>query len=186
VAAATARVVPVYFDCTDKTAFTDIKSKYGVSGLPAVVYIDPEGKKLKDIVGFTESGNYLSAIDSVAKKLPGRPSLWQNSIKGALALGKAQKKPVALYVAKEGADPLKITAYMNKNLGDKKTRLLWTWETGAAKVLEARGLEMAPAILIFDAAREPEELLGKATLKEGDDPKLLNQAIDEILKNVKK
>lgn len=137
-------------------------------------------------MGAQDAGPITGDLDGFAKKFPGRPSLWQNSVKGALAAGKAQKKPVALYVAKEDADPQKVTAYLMKNLGDKKSKLLWTWETGAAQVLEARGLEMAPAVLIFDSAKEPAELLGKATLKEGDDPKLLNQALDEILKNVKK
>ena len=185
---ATTRVVPVIFDCTDKSAYTDIKKKYGVSGLPAVVYVDPEGKKLKDIIGQNEAGSYLSAIDNVAKKLPGRPSFWNNTAKSAATAAFAAKKPVAVYVAKEGADPLKVTAALNKNLGDRKTKLLWTWETGTAKVLETRGVESAPAVVLYEASDKDGSvtLLGRVTVKEGDDPKLMNSSIDEILKNAKK
>ena len=183
-AAAATRVVPVYFDCTDKSAFAEIKTKYNVSGFPAVVYIDPEGKKLKDIVGQNEAGSYISAIDSVAKKLPGRPTFWNNTIKGAAAT----KKRVAVYVAKEDADPVKVTAKLTKDLGDRKTKLAWTWETGTAKVLELRGLESAPGVVLYEASEKEGsiQLLGRVTIKEGDDPKLVNNAIDEILKNAKK
>jgi hypothetical protein len=179
------RVVPIYVDCTTKGQNEELQTKYEVKGYPTVLYLNPDGSKIRGM-GARDAGPVTSDLDGIAKKFPGRPSLWQNSIKGAVALGKAQKKLVALYVAKEDADPQKVTASFMKNLGDKKTKLLWTWETGTAKVLESRSLELAPAVLIFDTAKDPEELLGKATIKEGDDPKLLNQAIDEILKNTKK
>lgn len=185
---ATTRVVPILFDCTDKAAYTDIKQKYGVSGLPAVVYVDPEGKKLKEIIGQNDAPAYLGAIDSVAKKLPGRPTFWNNTVKSAATAAFAAKKPVAVYIAKEGADPLKVTAALNKNLGDRKAKLLWTWETGTAKVLELRAVESAPAVVLYEAADKDGSitLLGKVTVKEGEDPKLMNAAIDEILKNAKK
>ena len=71
-------------------------------------------------------------------------------------------------------------------LGDRKTKLAWTWERGTAKVLEARGLESAPGVVIYDPGEKDElKLVGKLTLKEGDDPKLLNQGIDDILKDAK-
>jgi len=178
-------VVPIYVDCTNKGQNEELQTKYDVKGYPTVLYLNPDGSKIREM-GARDAGPVQGDLDGFAKKFPGRPSLWQNSAKSALALAKAQKKPVAIYVAKEDADPAKITASFMKNLGDKKTKLIWTWETGTAKALETRGIEAAPAVLIYDAAKEPEELLGKATIKEGDDPKLLNQAIEEILKNVKK
>jgi len=182
VAAAATRVVPVYIDCTDRTNPPEITKKYSVSGYPAVVFTDPEGKKLKDIIGQSDAGDYLKAIDSVAKKLPGRPTFWNNTVKSAAAT----KKKIAVYVAKEGADPIKITQALSKNLGDRKTKLAWTWERGTAKVLEARGLESAPGVVIYDPGEKDElKLVGKLTRKEGDDPKLLNQGIDDILKDAK-
>jgi hypothetical protein len=187
VAAAATRVVPVYFDCTDREAHKDIKQKYGISGLPAVVYADPEGKKLKEIIGQNEAGSYLSAIDNVAKKLPGRPSMWSNTVKSAAVAAKTAKKPVALYVAKADADPLKTTAALMKGLGDRKTKLIWTWQTGTEDAIKKLELESAPAVVVYLPGEKEGDLklAGKVTLK-GTDPKLLNDAIDEILGNSKK
>ncbi|HEU4339715.1 MAG TPA: hypothetical protein VFS19_06575 [Planctomycetota bacterium] len=174
--------MPVYFDCTDKEAFSDLRKKYAVGGFPCVVFTDPEGKKLKEVVGAKDVGEFTSALDSVAKKYPGRPTFWHNTTKSAAAT----KKKVAVYVAKEGADPIKITMALNKNLGDRKTKLAWTWERGTAKVLETRGLESAPGVVIYDLGEKDElKLLGRVTIKEGDDLKLLNQGIDDILKSAK-
>ena len=180
-AAASGRVVPIYIDCTDREHPPEIKNKYNVSGFPTVVWIDPEGKKLKDVVGQNDANSYTSAIDSVSKKLPGRPTFWNNTVKSAAAA----KKLVALYVAKEGADPIKVTMKLNKDLGDRKTKLAWTWETGTAKVLEARQLDSAPAVVIYEAGEKETDLkmLGKVV---GEDSKLLNEGIDGILKDAKK
>ena len=88
-------------------------------------------------------------------------------------------------VAKEGADPIKVTMKLNKDLGDRKTKLAWTWETGTAKVLETRGLDSAPGVVILEVGEKEGEVktLGKVT---GDDPKLINQGIDDILKGATK
>ena len=189
-AAASARVVPIYIDCTDRNNPPEIKGKYNVGGLPTVVWTDPEGKKLKEVVGFTESSNFMNGIEAAAKKLPGRASMWHNTQKSAGVAVKGSKKlsAVAVYIAKEGADPLKVTAALHKNLGDRKSKLAWTWETGTAKVLEARGLDSAPAVVLYGVGEKEGDLdlLGKVTVKEGDDPKLMNDAIDEILKGAKK
>ena len=147
------------------------------------MFVDPEGKKLKDVVGAQELSAFMGALDNAAKKFPGgKPTFWNNTVKSAAAT----KKKVAVYVAKEGADPIKVTMKLNKDLGDRKTKLAWTWERGTAKVLEARGLESAPGVVIYDPGEKDElKLVGKLTLKEGDDPKLLNQGIDDILKDAK-
>ena len=182
-AAAAGTVVPIYVDCTSSESFSDLKSKYEVKGYPTVLYVDPEGKQIKEM-GSREAGAITGEINGVAKKFPGRPSLWQNSLKGATAVAKLTKKRIAVYVAKEGADPLKTSAKLGKDLGDRKSKLLWTWETGDAKTLEKRGVESAPAIVIYEADKEGSSVtpLGRVTIKEGDDPKLVNDAIDEILK----
>lgn len=180
--------MPVYFDCTDKQAFSDLRQKYAVSGYPSVVFIDPEGRKLKEVVGAKDLGEFTAAIDTVAKKFPGRPSFWNNTLKGATDAARAGKKKIALYVAKEDADPVKVTLALNKHLGDRKTKLAWTWETGTPKVLEQRGLEKTPAVVLFSVGDKDGSLtlIGKVTVKEGDDPKLVNDAIDEILKSARK
>src|SRR5688572_1342594 len=133
-------------------------------------------------MGGREAGALVGEINGIAKKFQGRPTFWHNSVKSATAT----KKKVAVYVAKEDADPIKITQLLNKNLGDRRTKLAWTWESGTAKAIEDRGLEAAPAVVIYDLGEKDElKLLGKVTIKEGDDPKLMNQGIDEILKSAK-
>lgn len=182
-AAAAANLVPIYVDCTEKSSFTELKEKYKISGYPTVLYVDTEGKQIRES-GTREAGALVGEINSVAKKFPGRPTFWNNSFKGAAAT----KKRVAVYVAHEDADPVKMTMKLSKELGDRRAKLAWTWETGTAKVLEARGVESAPAVVLYEAADKDGavNLLGKVTIKDGDDPKLLNNAIDEILKNAKK
>jgi len=139
-------------------------------------------------MGSREAGAVTGEISGVSKKFPGRPSIWQNSLKGAMAAGKAAKKPVALYVGKPDTDHAKLTAKLMKSLGDRKAKLLWTFETGTEASLKDRGLESAPAIVIYDPKSESagSDPLGKITIKEGDDDSLVNTALDEILKNYKK
>jgi len=138
-------------------------------------------------MGSREPGAVTGEISGIAKKFPGRPSMWQNSLKGAMTLGKAAKKPVALYVGPAGTDHAKLTSKLMKTLGDRKSKLVWTFETGTEAALKDRGLESAPAIVIFDPRSESKsDPLGKITIKEGDDDNLVNSALDEVLKNYKK
>jgi hypothetical protein len=184
VAAAAGNVVPIYVDCTSRESFSDLKSKYDVKGYPTVLYLDPEGKQIREM-GSREASAVTGEINSVARKFPGRPTFWMNSMKSAATMAKAAKKKVAVYVAKEDADPIKVTQALIKNLADRRTKLAWTWELGTAKALEGRQLESAPAVVIYSVGEKETDLtmLGKV---QGDDPKLLNEGIDEILKNAKK
>lgn len=185
--AAAAQVVPIYVDCTAKGQNSELQEKYEVKGYPTVLYLNPEGSKIREM-GTREAGALTGEINGVAKKFPGRPSMWQNSLKGAMAAGKAAKKPVALYVGKSDTDHAKLTAKLMKSLGDRKSKLLWTFETGTEQALKDRGLETAPAIVVYDPRSESStsEPLGKITIKEGDDDNLVNTALDEVLKNFKK
>lgn len=179
--------MPIYVDCTTKGQNGELQSQYKVEGYPTVLYLDPTGKQIKEMASH-EAGAITGEINGVAKKFPARPSFWTNSLKSAATLAKASKKKVAVYVAKEDADPLKVTAALSKNLGDRKAKLAWTWETGTAKAIEARGLESAPAVVLYEVGEKESDLklLGRVMIKEGDDPKLLNEGIDEILKGAKK
>lgn len=185
--AAAAGLVPIYVDCTAKGQNGELQKEYSVEGYPTVLYLDPQGKRIKEM-GSREAGAVTGEISGVAKKFPGRPSIWQNSLKGAMAAGKAIKKPVALYVGKPDTDHAKLTAKLMKSLGDRKSKLVWTFETGTEAALKDRGLESAPGIVIYDSKSESAsgDPLGKITIKEGDDDNLVNSAIDEILKNYKK
>jgi hypothetical protein len=175
-------LVPIYVDCTAKGQNGDLQSQYEVKGYPTVLYVDPTGKQIKES-GTREAGALQGEINGVAKKFPGRPSMWFNSAKGAAAT----RKKVAVYVAKEDADPAKVTTLLTKNLGDRKTKLAWVWRTGTEKVLKELDVEKTPAVVIYTPNEKGDlDLLGKVTVTEGDDPKVLNDGIDEVLKTSKK
>jgi thiol:disulfide interchange protein DsbD len=61
VIAAAEGFVPVMLDCTEKAdpAILAVQKKYGVTGLPTVVFVTPEGKMLGGTVGFVEADDFL-------------------------------------------------------------------------------------------------------------------------------
>lgn len=182
VVTAATRVVPIYLDCTKDDAYADERSKYGAV-FPSVVFLDLEGKKMREVVGFTEAREFLNAIEGVAKKLPGKPSLWSNTLASAAAAAKAAKKPVALYVAKPGADPIKVTAGLVKNLGDRRAKFAWAWKSGDDETVKALELEASPATVIYAVDDKDQMTVTlKFTLPEKDEFKRLNEGLDEVLK----
>jgi hypothetical protein len=182
VVAATARVVPIYLDCTKDDAYPDERSKYGAV-FPSIVFVDLEGKKFREVAGLTGAREVLNAVEGVAKKLPGKPSLWSNTFESATAAAKAGKKPVALYVAKPGADPIKVTAGLMKNLGDRRAKFAWAWRTGDAETLKTMELEAAPAVVIYSVDDKDQlTVTSKFMLPEKDEFKKLNEGLDEVLK----
>ena len=182
VVASTGRVVPIYLDCTKDDAYADERSKYGAV-FPSVFFVDPEGKKLREVVGLSEGNEFLNAIETVGKKLPGKPSFWSNSLASATAAAKAGKKPLALYVAKTDADPMKVFAALIKNLGDRRTKLAWAWRRGDADALKELGLESAPGIVIYSVDEKDQlTVTSKFTLPEKDEAKKLVEGIDDAFK----
>lgn len=61
VIAAAEGFVPVMIDCTSKSDPTilAIQKKYGVTGLPTVVFVKPDGTKVGETIGFVEADDFL-------------------------------------------------------------------------------------------------------------------------------
>ncbi len=61
VVAAAEGFVPVMLDCTEKgdPAIVALQKKYGVTGLPTVVFVMPDGRMLGGTVGFVEADDFL-------------------------------------------------------------------------------------------------------------------------------
>lgn len=61
VVAAAEKFVPVMLDCTEESdpAILAVQKKYGVTGLPTVVFVTPDGKMLGGTVGFVEADDFL-------------------------------------------------------------------------------------------------------------------------------
>lgn len=187
VVAAAQRVVPILVDCSAKGQNEELQQKYGVQGYPTAIYVDPEGKQIREM-GSRDAGAIVSEIEGMAKKYPGRPSIWQGSFKAAVALGKQAKRPVAVYVADPKDDLLKLNAKLMKDLGDRKTKFLWVLEIGHEAALKTYGVEAAPAVIVVDPkAEDPlKEPLGRLAIKADEKADVLNKALDEAHKSYKK
>lgn len=157
--------------------------KYGIQGFPTVVYTDSEGKQIREMDSRDPSG-ILREIDGVALKNPGRPTIWQGSLKSALELGKRSKKPVALVLVDPKADLIKMTAKLMKDLGDRKTKLLWVLEPARADSLAKYKTESTPSVLLIDSKTEAAS--APIALKEDGKADDLNKPLDEALKALKK
>lgn len=185
--AAAQRLVPVLVDCSERGQNEALLKKYSVEGFPTVIYVDPEGKQIREM-GSRDASPITKEIESVSAKYPGRPSIWQPSLKAAAELAKRAKKPVAVYLADPKADIPKLNAKLMKDLGDRKTKFVWVLELGKEEVLRKYGVESAPAAVVLDpkAADPASEPLEKIAVKEDDKPDVLNKALDEAAKKLKK
>lgn len=65
VVAAAEGFVPVMLDCTEKgdPAIVALQKKYGVTGLPTVVFVMPDGRILGGTVGFVEADDFLPEMN---------------------------------------------------------------------------------------------------------------------------
>jgi hypothetical protein len=183
VLAATPKLVPVMVDCSARGQNADLMKLYGVSGFPTVIYVDPDGKQIKEMDS-REAGAIASEIGQVTARFPGRPSMWLPSVKTAVELGKKSKKPVALYLADPKADLVKANAKLMKDLGDRKTRFLWVLEPAREDSLKKYSLETAPAIVVLDP--KTDEVLGTILCKDDAKAEDLQKALDEAAKKLKK
>ncbi len=185
--AATGRVVPILVDCSANGQNEELKTKYKVQGFPTVVYVDPDGKQIKEM-GSREGGAITKEIEGLAAKYPGKPTMWAPSRKIALEAAKKAKKPVAIYLADEKDDLIKLTAKLTKDLGDRKTKFAWVLETAKEATLKELGVESAPAVVVLNpAVDEPtKEPVAKIAIKEDDKADVLNKALDEAVKSMKK
>ena len=187
VLAAAQRIVPILVDCTVKGAHADLMEKYGVRGYPSAVYVDPEGRKIKDLRDRVPDA-VAKEIGSIAAKYPGRPTMWQNSIKAAIEAGKKAKKPVAIYFAAADTDLIKLTLRFTKDVGDRKTKFLWALEVAGDTTAETWSVEAPPTILVIDpkAGNPAEKPLGKIAIGAETKSFDVNRQLDEAAKAFKK
>lgn len=183
----TTRVVPILVDCSKQGQNADLQQKYKIEGYPTVVYVDPEGKMIKEM-GSRDASAICKEIEGLAAKFPGKPTIWQNSRKAALDAAKKAKKPVAVYLVDPKADLAKLTTKLAKDLGDRKTKFLWVLETAKEETLKEFGVEAAPAVIVLDPAKEDsaKEPVAKIAVKDDDKAEVLNKALDEAAKSMKK
>jgi hypothetical protein len=188
VAAAARKVVPVIIDCSEKGSQDALMAKYGVEGYPTVVYVDPEGKKLKEM-GSRDAKAIIGDIEGLAAQYAGQPSLFQNSVSGAIAAAKASKTPlpVVVYLAEEAADMVKTYVKVAKDLSARKGKFLFVLGVANKPALEANGLEKGPAAVVLDPTSEkPRETpIAKIPIDAASKPADLTKSLDEAAKKMK-
>jgi hypothetical protein len=81
-----------------------------------------------------------------------------------------------------------IKAKLAKDLGDRKGKFLWVLELGKPETLKGYGAEAAPAVVVLDPkAPDPSaEPVARIAVREKDKPDVLNKALDEAAKKLKK
>ena len=181
--AAAQRLVPIYVDCTKKGEFTDLMTKYKVQGFPTTIYTDADGIPLREMES-RDSAGIIKDIDTVVAKVSPRSALWQPSVLAARELAKKAKKPVAVVLPDPKADLVKLNAKLTKDLGDRKTKFLWVLESGQPASLKKYDVETASTVVVFDP--KADEPLARIPFKDDDKPDVLNKALDEAAKLLKK
>jgi hypothetical protein len=183
VVATAQKVVPILVDCSERGVNADLQKKYQVQGYPTVIFADAEGKPIKEMES-RDPSSIIRDIDSSAQKNPGRPTLFQPSMKFAMDAAKRAKKPVGIFLADPKADLAKVHAKLMKDLGDRKAKLLWVLEPAGAETLAKYRAEAAPAVVVIDP--KTENAVSVFPYKEDGKPADLTQGIDEALKSIKK
>jgi len=65
--------VTVMIDCTEKAdpAVRAVQQKYGVKGLPTVVFVTPTGEKVRETIGFVEAAEFVEVMRAAKAKVAG-------------------------------------------------------------------------------------------------------------------
>ncbi|MBI4566204.1 MAG: hypothetical protein HY716_16080 [Planctomycetes bacterium] len=175
----TSKIVPILVDLTQRGAHSDLTEKYGVRGIPRVVYTDPDGSVIKEMTG-RDVNSIIKDIAEVFGRFPGKGSNWESSLKSALERGKKDKKPVALALVAEDEDLVKWDAKLMKAVGARKKKFSWVLDVAEESTLKKYDLEKGPAVVILNP--KTEEVLGKAAIEEDGKFDELNKALDEAAK----
>lgn len=60
--------IAVKIDLERSKETTELARKFGANAIPHVVFLDSDGKKLSDIIGYVPPDEFLTELDTVAKK----------------------------------------------------------------------------------------------------------------------
>ena len=176
---ATNKVIPIYVDLTKNGAHPKLVKKYGVSGIPKVVYCDPKGEVLKEMSG-REVKDFVEDITEVSAKFPGESTVWQRSLHSALEKSAEDKMPVALVLVAPDTDLEKFDAALMKSVADRKSKFLWVLDAADKKALEKYSLEKGPAVVLL--APKSGDVIATVPLDEEGRSEGLNKALDEATK----
>ena len=159
--------------------------KYGVRGMPTILFLDPEGKEVARM-NQRDAASVEKQFKEIAEK-HGRGPRWMEGADPALQAGKADGKPVALLFV----DDKPKSALFPKIFGDAVFKPELFEKVAFAKVPFEKDSELckklkvteAPALVILDNTGEEPKAL--RTLKSGR-PADFKSALEDAAKKVQK
>lgn len=116
-AAAAENLVLILLDVTDRTAWGPERQKYGVTGLPTILYLDPDGNVVGKLSDRSPQG-VAKQFGEIFEKY-GRTVPWVESVDDALKTGAKEGNPVLLFCADDGKDSELVESFfVDPELGD--------------------------------------------------------------------
>lgn len=174
-------------DITNSDANRKAAGKYGITGYPTIVFLDPKGEAADKQVG---AGGDDALLDKFKKHVEKYPKTgWGDSIADALASAKEAKMP-ALYLFLDESDKSKaaMAALRDDSLAEtlakfKKARAKFAGDEKAFKAeIKAYKGAQVPSLVVLDPneaepGKKPLKVI--TTLSKAKD---LKKALDEVLK----
>ena len=131
-----------------------------------------------------DASGIIKGIEVVVGKVTPRTTLWQPTVAAAKEAGKKNKKPVAVYLVDPRVDLLKVNARLTKDLGDRKSRFVWVLESGQPGTLKKYEADSAATVVVIDS--KTDEVVSRIPFKDDDKAEVLNKALDDAAKLLKK
>lgn len=152
----------VYVDCTANGSNAELQKRYGVTGYPTIIYVEPSGRSL----GRPKSRNTATIradLQALARRFPGKAaSMWAPSWSAAVEEAKKGKIPLALYLTDGKGDFSRFSSA----LGPRRARFVWVSQVATPLSLQQHGVDAAPTLVILDQrALDPRKaILGRIPL----------------------
>jgi hypothetical protein len=142
-------------DCSDRSAYPDLKKKYGVKGFPGIFFTDPDGKVVGKLGDRSASGvktQFESLIEKHSRYVP-----WAESYEKGFAKAKRDGKPMLVFFTDKKKDSVSVEGLfldgsLKETLG-KFVMVKHVIEKGC-ETCKAFKVNRGPSIQILDSKAE--------------------------------
>jgi hypothetical protein len=158
--------------------------KFGVTGAPTLIFVDPAGKKVG--TGTRDSAGLIKSFNEISEKY-GRAPKWAENEETALKAAKEEQKPLVVYYRddKQKSEQA-LSEFSVQPLAEFYDKAVWVQKTLDVKSDEAKalGISAVPAVWIIDARLDD----AKARVLKKSSPKgaTIKTDLEAILKAWKK
>jgi hypothetical protein len=117
-------LVLILLDLTDRSAYPDERKKYNVTGLPSILFLDPDGKVVGKLGDRSPQGvvrEFSALYEKHARVVP-----WAESVEKGLETAASEKKPVLLLFTEADDDESKRTEgyFYDKSMADLNAKFV--------------------------------------------------------------